>query len=387
MYRVQFVDDEPRVLDGLRRILHAHRTDWDMSFVGTAAEALTRLAEASVDVVVSDMRMPDMDGAEFLERVRERHPQTVRIALSGHSDADLALRAMNVAHVYLSKPCEAPELVAAVQRALRLRASLQDGRLRAIVHQIGRLPSAPRVWMELSRMLDDPRHDSEHLTQLIGRDASLAAKVLQLANSAYFGRAGRATTLSAAVALLGENVVRNLVLSTEAHSAFAPSGTVGGLSLEGEQRHGASVARLAAGLEPGAAWGADAFAAGLLHDLGKLVLATRIPHLYANMLADARHDEGALVELERERLGADHALVGAYLFDLWGLPPRIVEAVARHHDEPESLAGPLDATSAVAWADRLTRGGASATTPPKGVDADRWQVWHALAERFLEEDS
>src|ERR1700677_2969395 len=110
MKRILFVDDESEVLDGSRRILHADRKRWDMQFV-VGGEAAVQACEAgSFDVVISDLRMPGMDGATLLGHIQDRFPSTARIILSGYAEAALAARTVHVAHRFLTKPCNAAEL-------------------------------------------------------------------------------------------------------------------------------------------------------------------------------------------------------------------------------------------------------------------------------------
>src|SRR5208283_4746248 len=105
MKSVLFVDDEPYVLDGLRRMLHGYRGEWRMKFTTSASQALQFLAETPCDVIVTDMRMPDMTGAEFLARVAQLYPQVVRIVLSGMCDRQQSLALAVSAHQFLAKPC------------------------------------------------------------------------------------------------------------------------------------------------------------------------------------------------------------------------------------------------------------------------------------------
>jgi len=118
MTRIIFVDDEPRVLDGIRRFLYPMRREWDMSFACSGPQALEIMAHDPFDVIVTDVRMPGMDGTELLARVRDLHPGVVRIVLSGHSDRDLTLKAAVSAHKYLSKPCDAQSLKVTIAGAV-----------------------------------------------------------------------------------------------------------------------------------------------------------------------------------------------------------------------------------------------------------------------------
>jgi YesN/AraC family two-component response regulator len=112
--RVLFVDDDQYILDGLQNLLRKQRSRWDMCFALGGAAALELFAAAPFDVIVSDMRMPGMDGAELLAHVRERYPAARRIVLSGYAEPAAVQRALEVAHQFLSKPCRAPDLIDAI---------------------------------------------------------------------------------------------------------------------------------------------------------------------------------------------------------------------------------------------------------------------------------
>jgi DNA-binding NtrC family response regulator len=107
MKRVIFVDDEARILEGLRRMLRPMRNQWEMAFAPGGQAALDVMATTPFDVIVSDMRMPGMDGAALLEQVREHYPEVIRIVLSGHTEMATALRVVPIAHQFLAKPCDA----------------------------------------------------------------------------------------------------------------------------------------------------------------------------------------------------------------------------------------------------------------------------------------
>ena len=156
MTRLMFVDDEPFVLDALRRLLNRRRPDWDLAFAESGADALDEMKGKQFDVVVTDMRMPGMDGAELLDRVREHDPGIVRVILSGQSDRDAALRAVKVAHQFLAKPFDPPELEVALDRICGLNKLLLDPALRDLVGGVTSLPSTPRIYSMLVEQLSRP---------------------------------------------------------------------------------------------------------------------------------------------------------------------------------------------------------------------------------------
>ena len=353
MLEVLFVDDDSRVLEGLRRMLGPECGRWNLHFAVSGPDALELLASRPIDVVVTDMRMPGMDGAALLHEVSARHPDTVRIVLSGHSDSDSALRAMTAAHQYLSKPCDRATLVTTVERALELRSRMKNDRLREVLHRIGTLPPVPQTYASIVRILNSPDSSLDQIQDVVRRDSVLAGKVLHLANSSYFGRSGSMTNLGAAVGLLGTKMLRNLVLTAELAKDLGSIPPDVGLSVEALQEHSLAVAGIASRLEPGAAWSEDAYLAGLLHDTGLLVLASRLPEEFRRVEEECRRTGSPRLEVERRVLGCHHGDVGAYLFSLGGLPAVIVQAVSAHAElafEPDL---PLDAPRAVAVAEEL----------------------------------
>ena len=138
MKTLLFVDDEPRVLQGLQRQLRPMRHEWDMNFVESGRQALEFMAAQPVDIIISDMMMPGMDGSQLLSEVLKRHPQTVRIVLSGHAEREAVLRLVGPAHQYLSKPCDADELRKAIVRAFSLRDLLGNEQLKRLTTRIER---------------------------------------------------------------------------------------------------------------------------------------------------------------------------------------------------------------------------------------------------------
>lgn len=341
MRRILFVDDEPQILQGLRDLLRPQRREWKMSFAESGEAALAILAAEPHDVVVTDMRMPRMDGAALLRHVQERYPRVVRIVLSGHTELESALRTMPMAHQFLGKPCEADRLRSVIQRACDLQALLDHEPLRRRMGQISALPSAPRIYVALTRALVDPEVSVRDVAALIERDMAMSAKVLQIVNSAFFGVPRRLTSTLEAVSYLGMGLIKNLVLSVEAFRELRGGEAARGFDVDCVQRQCLVTGRIAQRLLPDRREAQDAFVAGTLHEIGALILATREPVAYAEVIAEADARGVSRQVIERERDGVSHAEVGAYLIGLWGLPYGIVEAVAHYHD-PLRLSGGLD---------------------------------------------
>jgi HD-like signal output (HDOD) protein/CheY-like chemotaxis protein len=331
MKRILFVDDDRKVLDGLRRMLHSLRREWDMEFAESGREALARLAARPFDVVVTDMRMPAMDGSQLLHEVILRHPATVRIILSGQCDRATVLKAVGPTHQFLTKPSDAGILKSTVARACALRDRLPDDRLKRMVTCVQRLPSRVSCYRRLAEEMESPSASSRRAGEIIARDAAMTAKVIQLVNSGFFGTPQRVSDPVFAADLLGVEAIRALTLSTD---AFAPlgAGECERPFLEKFNAHSLAVAAAAAAIvraetdERSAI--DDAWLAGLLHDVGVLVMAGQSHEHCVDLVAAASLERADL------RLAAQHPLptarddVAAYLLELWGIPEAIVRAVA-----------------------------------------------------------
>lgn len=341
--RIMFVDDDPHLLDGLQDGLRSHRPTWSMRFLSSGEAALEALEAESPDVVVSDLRMPGMDGATLLELVRDLCPSAVRIVLSGHAEITMIARAAGAAHRLIAKPCDTDELARVIARSC----SLLDmaNRVERDRRPLGAsaLPSVPRLYAQLTELLSSGTAGTADAARIVETDIAMSAKVLQLANSAYFGRRSPIAKVSEAVAYLGLETLRSLVLHTESGSEFAVHPPIPGFKLETLHEHSTRVARLAAALAD--ATGAHAFTSGLLHDIGLLVLASQDPQGLASLLAAAHDHRCPIHRVEHERHAVTHAEIGAHLLALWGLPHTVTEAVAGHHGG-EWLKLPFDAIAA-----------------------------------------
>ena len=180
MKRVLFVDDEVFVLDGLKRMLRRMRTQWEMDFVDSGESALQMMAQKEFDVIVSDMRMPNMNGAELLNEVKDLHPNTIRFILSGYSDKDLILKSLDSTHQYLAKPCDPETLKTRILRATSLQESISNDALKNLISQLGELPTLPALYEEILSLLRQPDVSSECLSDAIKKDIGMTAKILKV---------------------------------------------------------------------------------------------------------------------------------------------------------------------------------------------------------------
>jgi HD-like signal output (HDOD) protein/CheY-like chemotaxis protein len=304
---VLFVDDEPLVLRSLDRALRMRKVPWEAHFIDTSTGALELLASEQFDVVVADLRIPVLDGVALLTEIQRSYPRIARLVLSGQVGTDDCLRAMRVAHQCLAKPCNIDTLRRLIQRLQTSQRLLDDAELATSATQLSSLPSAPQVHAEVSTAIASGAGLAE-IAQIIDGDVAVTAKLIQVVNSAFFTQGTAVTTVQRALIVLGTDVVRNLLLSIEVFRGFEGRG----LSLarvERLRRHSRFVAQLAHTLAPRGLAG-DAYVAGMLHDIGDLVLTCldRPPHHLA-----------------------DHGRAGGFLLGLWGMKDTIADSITYHH--------------------------------------------------------
>jgi len=308
------------------------RSEWEMEFAVSGQEALEILQVRPFDILVTDMRMPGMDGCQLLNCVRNLYPEVVRIVLSGHSDKDMILNSVGLTHQFLSKPCDGEALKATVARACAMRTLLKDESLINIISKIESLPSLPSLYQEVVEEVNSVDGSLERVGEIISKDVGMSAKLLQLVNSSFFGLSrSKVSSIMRAVTLLGIETIKTLILSVKIFSQFDRPGLP---SISGLWDHSIATAmiarRIAAQENLELNRIEEALMAGLLHDIGKLILMDKLPEK-CHEVSDILNSGDQVWEAEQKVLGTTHAEVGAYLMGIWGLSESLVEAIAFHH--------------------------------------------------------
>ncbi len=349
-----------------------------MVFAPGGEAALAELRKEPFDVVVSDMRMPGMDGATLLAKIKQECPRTVRVMLTGHAESEAILRALSSTHQLLAKPCLAGTLRAVLERCGSLDALIGDAAILAVVGGLERLPSPPAMYVALREIIADGHASPTDVAAVIERDPAVSAKVLQLANTAYFGDGRTICSIERAVSCLGNQRIQYMVLAT---SSFADLDTdMGGVQVDAIQREGRETAALVRRLITEEDAGDVAFAAALLHDVGHVVLGLGLGAAYRRVFAHAESTRQSLPIVERELLNLTHADVGACLLDIWGLPRSIVDAVRYHHDPGSAPAAIREIAAAIHVADALMqRSSIDLESIARAGLSDRVAQWCAVA--------
>jgi len=378
---ILFVDDEPPVLDGLRRKMFGQSDRWTMIFATSGNQALEFMTERVADVVVSDMRMPGMDGAQLLDTIRHLYPATARFILSGYAEREALFRTIGPAHQYFTKPSDSESLVRAIERALAIRKRLHSPDLLALISGATGLPALPQAFTELFEQFQSPNGSVAEVSRIICSDVGLTAQLLKLVNSAYFFLPTKVMDVRQAVRMLGFDLVRSLTLLAGVFRAVASEGVdLPALERLSDRslKIGAVARRIAIREGADAAMAEQSQCAGMLAHVGSLILFARRPQeMLAMQFELDRSGAGNLLSLEQQRFGASHPEIGSALLSLWGFGDALVEAVLYHHT-PAAAASDggqtIGLTTLVHAAQALVRpgaaGGSLADAQKGGIDMD-----------------
>lgn len=361
MKKILFVDDEPAVLDGLQDSLRKHRRRWDMTFACGGEAAISELSKKDYDVVVSDVRMPGVNGVEVLQFAKDKYPHAIRIALTGFADEKSTLKLTTLAQRYLTKPCAIDDLDEAITRDSGLIDAFDNPVVQALAGSAGRLPASANTQQVLLDRLNSTDGSIEDIAIVIEEDMALTAKILQLANSSFFRRQASVVSARHAVSYLGVDVIRSLVLAEQLFERSQSIPKMDYFDIDALRKHSLLTSTIAREISPTSEIASVAMTAGLLHDVGKIIIALEKPELIASLVnvESGAPYEWVDAQTERSIVGCTHAEVGGYFLNLWGVPSSVVEAVTFHDDPAAIVTREFDALGVVHVSNYLAHWGAS----------------------------
>lgn len=326
---ILFVDDEVQILKSLKRLFRG--SGYEVYFADSGAMAINILTNNRVDLVVTDIRMPEMDGFELLKHIKEDYPLTLRVALSGFTDNRKIFDALenNLAKLYMFKPWDNSELLATIDKIFELEDVLLDQDLLDMINNLDEIPSIPFLYREISKLVEEDA-SIEDIAAKIEQDQSIASKVLKVANSAFYG--AKTGSINQAIMYIGLINVKNIVLTNSVFNNFGEKSKYHELLWKHVNLTNKFVnviyQRCLNKRLP------NVYAsAGLLHDIGRILLIRFFTERYKELMVRLDAGEGkTMSNLESELIGFDHQQVGGYLLSWWEIPVPIVEAALYHHD-------------------------------------------------------
>ncbi len=391
---ILFVDSDDNQLQSLQRTLHEFTDEWQIHYAEDAQQALEIMQHTAIDIVVSETQLSGMPGSELLKQVQLHYPSTTRLLFSAQAARTPAQEVVQHAHQFIAKPCNSDELIAILQRVFHLRSLLNNPSIEEMISSLGTLPSLPSTYQQMITALQSDATSVKDIGRIVAQDISMSTKVLQMVNSAFFGLPQRIASPEHAVTLLGIEAVTNLALTAGVFSQL-DADVMEEFHLERLWQHSLLVSglvqRLAQHVGITQQLRQVPILAGLLHDLGKLLLATRDTKEYRRIKQQAEQQGAPLHEVESEALWCNHATIGAYLMGLWGLPFAAVEAVALHHSAESQNPDRLDCLIVYAANLLINRLGGSpnsdhySTERLEGVLAPaEFAQWISVTEEYLD---
>ncbi|EAR62245.1 HDOD domain-containing protein [Neptuniibacter caesariensis] len=335
----------------------AEITDWHTTAVTQLDELPGVLSATDANVLVFPLGDNPTHSLDLLQKVVEQHPGTVRVVLSGPLTPLQTARASELAHHSLPLDCTPQELLDDIYNSLHVHGLINKPVIRDYVTSLKKLPVLPDVYERLNSCLNSDRTNAREIAKIIEQDPVVAAKIMQLVNSAYFGLSREISRIQEAVTILGVRMIRDLVLSSHLFESYPQTDDWKSFSFKQIHQRSMAVAKAAQHIARAAKADrhvqAQAFLAGLLHDFGVLVLASHNPSEYHRVISKAGLMEQPVYAIEKLELGVTHAEAGAYLLALWNLPPRVIEAVLFHHFPKANNSSGFTPLTAVHVADAL----------------------------------
>jgi putative nucleotidyltransferase with HDIG domain len=323
---------------------------WDCQFIAAGEKVLLAMSSASFEVVVANVHINDMSGAELLHHVGKLQPNTLRIAVGDLVEQNLVIDYIGGPHRFVARPFQPDELVSVIRRSLALDAWLASDLLRALLPKLTHLPGLPSTYFEVLKKIESPYSTVQEVGEVIANDPAVTVRLLQMVNSVAFSLAQKITDPVDAVALLGLETVKSLVLCLQVFNENELLARAG-VSMEHLWDHSLTVAKTARQimlqLTSAPRLANDAFTAGLLHDIGRIVMAINLPKDYAEIIKASRQLQSPLHIEEIRRFGVNHTQVGAYLLGVWGMPVGLVEAAALHHAPSHTATSEISILTAV----------------------------------------
>lgn len=329
MHSILFVDDEKAILKSLQRLFMDY--NFKLYFAQDGLEALKIMYENDIEMVVSDMRMPKMNGHKLLKEIQMLYPHTIRIILSESSDEKEIYKAVldGSAKIYLLKPWEPPHLLDVISHLFEFKDMLASKNILDFIHKIDQLPAVTDIYNRLCVLVEKEASTAE-IAAVIEEDPTISAKILQLINSAYYNK--KIGSVKQAVIYFGLNVVKNMVLSTSIFSYVAANSTPYFNNLFSQQAILTNkLLEITYKIVSNKKLPENYMTAGLLHDIGLIIMQQHISDKYINVFKECS-PERAFYEAESEMFTVTHQEVGGYLLEWWGIPYPIVECCLYHHN-------------------------------------------------------
>jgi HD-like signal output (HDOD) protein len=383
--RMLIADVDPKACEEFRQALG---DSWDVVSAASDSAALAQVQKQHFNVVVANYELPQFGGAELLSRVRSIDPEALRFIAANESLKEKVMGDVVSGHQFLAIPFDRNLVKTSLERSLTADYGMSSS-LRELVGRIRTFPTIPSLYLEVVNALQSSNVTTAEIGALIAKDMAMTTKLVQVLNSAYFGLPRTITDPTEAVGILGFETTKSLIMTVKLLSQYDKVKPVY-FSIDNIWRHSTAVARGAkviSLLETGSTEASGiAYTGGLMHDLGKVILAANFDTQYHAAHDLARKQNLPLWVVEKDIFGATHGEIGAYMQGLWGMADEVVRVAAMHHSPQRANDKDFSALTAVHVANALEYEGTLETDglPLPEVDMeylqqiglqDRLDVW------------
>lgn len=325
---ILFVDDEINILKSLKRAFLDE--DYNLFFAQSANEALAIMEKDYIDLIISDMRMPNISGFELLKTVKERFPTTIRVILSGYADENLVFKAIqaNIAKLYILKPWDNENLKQIIKTIFDLEDMIKDKKCLEIINNIDYIPTLKNLYYKITRAIEQELSIDE-IVKCIEEDPAISSKLLQIANSAFYNL--KTASIKQAMIYLGLVNVKNIVLNTTVFECLQDGSNKSLLWQHANIANSVFYYLFETIMKRKVN---DSFAsAGLLHGIGQLILLRTYPKRYMEYITCLKNTKEMVdyEKIELELFGITHPELGAVLLNWWDIPLPVVEVALFHH--------------------------------------------------------
>jgi HD-like signal output (HDOD) protein/CheY-like chemotaxis protein len=329
------VDDEEAILMSLRSLFR--KDNYSMFLFSSPLKAIEFLEKNYVDLIITDMRMPEMSGAELLERSAAICPMAIRLIISGYEEKATITRVLSsgLARHFIMKPWDDAQLKQFVTESMELQEKLKQKHLEDILSSFRYLPSPPKMHNKLKIMLSSEQVSQKDIANEIENNPELVANLLRMANSIYYGTRKSISSIIEALNFIGTDSVLNMILSLEVFDCLCSSAAKSSfqrvLEIREKSVERAHIAkRIAQYIYPGADL-QDAFVAALMLDIGLIFRCSSSPHKYDTFYEEYKVNGKQLYSADKNVFAVTHDEVGEALLTYWNFSPSIISAVANHH--------------------------------------------------------
>ncbi len=334
--RVLFVDDDSSVLNVIRDTLF--QTEFEIITAQSAHEAIELIEQEHIDLIISDIRMPGMDGIQLLETVKKKWPSIIRVMLCAYNDESTALQSLTngLVTTYFPKPWDTTELKDDIIRLLKIHKTFKNEKMMNLMNRLERLPSLPMLYQYFMNAFHREA-TFEEFADIIKQDVAVATKILHIANSAFYRRLGEPTaSIEHAIMTMGLNAVKNIVLAVTL-STQKPLTNQQVQHFQDIINHSSIVNKYIQlfykikFLKP---INSKFNSVGITHDIGKIILLQYFPERFEKIKQHQVQNPYMTFydcELDLGYAGNTHTEIGAFLLNLWNLPQISIEVALFHH--------------------------------------------------------